>query len=503
MLGSLVAQGQPTPTAAGEKITLDVSETFFSFFAGLNSCGYDSELSLSDPIRNQVRADVIRAIAASADAQFEQKQLCDFVHDHPAPDSAHNIAQYVSLAFYTTEPPAFKTTIREADIPPDALNVLGYLPRLQAFYDAAKLHLLWVKYQPQYQQYVERFHDPVSQMILTTDAYLRLPMSGFVSRRFSLIVEPLIAPGEVNARNYGADYLMAVAPDHGGLRMEPVRHTYLHYTVDPLALRRANRMQTLKPLLQTVAGAPIDEKFKSDIALLVTESLIHAIEIRTTPVAYTANEDRKERERRIENVRGRQVEDAMSQGYVLTHYFYDQLGNFEKGEETFTDAFGPMLTNLNLELGREEKRAREVTFVKQAAPDLVRVSVRPQGDTLDAAEERLIAGDAKGAQEIAQGTLTAGSGDEARATFIMARAASLQGHMQDAIDNFEKTLQLSRDPRTLAWSHIYLARIFDIRDDRESALKHYNAALNVGDNTPDTKAAAERGIEKPYEPAKK
>ena len=74
--------------------------------------------------------------------------------------------------------------------------------------------------------------------------------------------------------------------------------------------------------------------------------------------------------------------------------------------------------------------------------------------------------------------------------------------MSDAIEAFQKTLQLSSDPRMLAWSHIYLARIFDIREDRETALKHYNAALNVGDVAPDTKAAAERGIAKPYEPTR-
>ena len=494
------AQGQPGLT--GDKITLDVSETFFSFFAGLNSCGYDQELSLSDPVRNQIRADVIRAVAASPDAQFERKQLCDFVHDHQAQDQAHSIAQYVSLGLYTSEPPTFKTTIRESDIPPEAQNVLGYLPVLQKFYEAANLHQLWTKYQPQYQAYVERFHDQVAKMILSTDAYLRLPLSSSVTRRFSLYIEPLVAPGDVNARNYGADYLMVMAPDHGTLRMEPVRHTYLHYTLDFIALKRANRMQTLKPLLQTVSTAPLDERFKNDIALLVTESLIHAVEIRSTPRPSAGDEDRKERDRRIEAVRGREVQDAMEQGLVLTRYFYEQLAGFEKEEESFQDALGPMLTNLNLSLGHEEKRARDTTFARQGTPDLVRTTVRPASDTLDAAEESLIAGDAKGAQQIAETTISSGSGDQARATFILARASSLQGHMQEAIDAFQKTLQLSADPRMLAWSHIYLARIFDIREDRESALKHYNAALNVGSITPDTKAAAERGLEKPYEPSR-
>lgn len=487
---------------AGEKITLDVSETFFSFFAGLNTCGYDQELAASDPIRNQVRADVIRGVAASPDAQFEHKQLCDFVKDHPAPDPAHNISQYVSLALYTGEPPTFKTTIREADLPPDAQSVLGYLPVLQAFYDAAHLHQLWTKYQPQYQAYVDRFHDSVANMILETDSYLRLPISGYVSRRFALYIEPLIAPGEVNARNYGVDYLMVMSPDHGALKMEPIRHTYLHYTLDPLSLKRFNRMQTLKPVLQSVANAPMDEKFKTDIALLVTESLIRAVEIRTTPVSTPTNEDRKEREKRVETIRSRAVDQASAQGFVFTQFFYEQFAEFEKGEIGFQDAFGDMLYTLNQDLPREEKRAREVTFAREATPDLVRTTIHSTGDSLDSAEESLIAGDAKGAEEIAQSALSSGSGDQARASFIAARASSLQGHMQDAIDNFQKTLQLGKDPRMLAWSHIYLARIFDIQEDRESALKHYNAALNVGDSAPDTKAAAERGLAKPYEPQK-
>ena len=505
----IVAQQTSAPPAtphvaesATNKITLDVSETFFSFFAGLNSCGYDQELSSSDPARDQIRADVIRAVAASEDAQFQRKQLCEFVHDHPAPEPSHNISQYVSLAFYTSEPPQFKTTIRESDLPPDSQNVLGYLPVLQKFYDAAHLHDLWKKYRPQYEAYVDRFHDEVAEIILTTDSYLRVPTNGPITRSFSLYIEPLVAPGEINSRNYGVNYMMLMAPDGGTLKLQPVRHTYLHYVLDPLVLKRFVRMQPLKPLLQTVQNAPLDEKFKTDIALLVTESVIRAVEIRTEPAIRVPNEDKKERERRIEAVRMHEVEEAMQEGFVLTHYFYEQFADFEKGEVGFEQAFGPMLTNLSLTLGKEEKRAREVNFAKQGAPDLIRATIHPQTDTLDAAEESLAAGDAKSAQEIAENAIGSGSADQGRAAFILARASSMQGHMQDAIDNFQKTLQLASDPRMLAWSHIYLARIFDIREDREDALKHYNAALNTGDKAPDTLAAAERGLQKPYEPPK-
>jgi hypothetical protein len=58
----------------------------------------------------------------------------------------------------------------------------------------------------------------------------------------------------------------------------------------------------------------------------------------------------------------------------------------------------------------------------------------------------------------------------------------------------------SKDPRVIAWSHIYLGRILDLQDDRDDALVQYKAALDTGDTSADTKAAAERGLKAPYEP---
>ena len=72
--------------------------------------------------------------------------------------------------------------------------------------------------------------------------------------------------------------------------------------------------------------------------------------------------------------------------------------------------------------------------------------------------------------------------------------------MQDAKDGFVKSASSSKDPRIVAWSHIYLGRIFDLQDDREAAIEQYKAALSAGDNSPDTHSAAERGLQSPYEP---
>jgi tetratricopeptide (TPR) repeat protein len=72
--------------------------------------------------------------------------------------------------------------------------------------------------------------------------------------------------------------------------------------------------------------------------------------------------------------------------------------------------------------------------------------------------------------------------------------------MQGAQENFQKALASTREPRLIAWCHIYLGRILDLQEEREAALEQYKAALNAGDTSPDTKVAAERGMKDAYQP---
>jgi hypothetical protein len=74
--------------------------------------------------------------------------------------------------------------------------------------------------------------------------------------------------------------------------------------------------------------------------------------------------------------------------------------------------------------------------------------------------------------------------------------------MEDARVDFEQAVQSVKDPRILAWSHIYLGRIFDIQQNRDVAVEHYRAALAAGDPAADTRAAAERGLTSPYQARK-
>jgi hypothetical protein len=76
----------------------------------------------------------------------------------------------------------------------------------------------------------------------------------------------------------------------------------------------------------------------------------------------------------------------------------------------------------------------------------------------------------------------------------------MQGDPEKAQKEFTTALTLSRDPRTLAWCHIYLGRLYDIETvpERDKAVAEYKAALEVRDGRPDTRQAAEAGVVKPY-----
>ncbi|GAC1644548.1 MAG: hypothetical protein NVS9B15_01690 [Acidobacteriaceae bacterium] len=493
--------------SADQKLTLQPNETFFAMFAALNQCGYDQELDKSDPLRKTVREEVQAQISASAEADSATKQVCGFYHDHDTGDPSRNLSQYISLALFTTQPPKIGVSVKEADLPPDAASVLGVLPLLQKFYDAANVRELWARHQGELALMVQKLRAPLHDLILNTDLYLKLPLTGVADRSFSVILDPQIAPGQVNARNYGNDYSIVISPSsNGALKLDQLRHTYLHYVLDPYALSRGASMRRLQPLLDSVRTAPMDDSYKSDISLLVIESLIKAIEARQLKpsIPIDAKLDKKQADAKraaLEAERNVIVNQAMAQGFILTRYFYGRLAEFEQGPASFKDDFPDMLYALNV---AEQKRISDnLVFSNQATGDVIARS-KPESQVagIQLAETKLAQGDYQNAQRLAQEVLAGEGPESGRSLFVLAMASSRQGEMQEARGYFERTLQVAQEPRLLAWSHIYLGRIADLQQDREAALSHYNAALNSGDESSDTKAAAQKGLDHPMEPPK-
>ena len=66
------------------------------------------------------------------------------------------------------------------------------------------------------------------------------------------------------------------------------------------------------------------------------------------------------------------------------------------------------------------------------------------------------------------------------------------------MNHFQATLSSARNPHTVAWSHIYLGRLYDVQPDRKKALQEYQAALAVPGAQADTRAAASTGLKTPF-----
>ncbi len=489
LLAPVCAADNPGP------ITLDTSETLFAVLAAMNACGYEVGQDISDPQRAAIRAEVEKNLRSSEDAQAVGATMCQWYESNRERDPAHDLSQYVSLALYLQGPPHFLPRVKEDDLPPDAAPISSFGAQLEKFYDKAGLHGIWERHRANYAALVERYHVPLAKMVFDTDIYLKLQSGGYLGHTFTILLDFLGDPDQVNARNYGADYYVVVFPSpdpstRTPLKMDEIRHTYLHYLLDPLAEKHFTAVKRVEPLLQSVKRAPLEESFKTDISLLVTECFVRAVEIRTMGNKQTA-----------EALRSQAVDDAVKRGYLLTRYFYNQLVLFEKDPAGLREAYGAMIDGIDIK--QEQKIATETEFASDVEPELVQLSRLEDRRMLSTAEKRLAAGDPKGAQELAQQAIDKKIGDQGRAMFILAQVAVANKNREGAQENFNRAIQASKDPKVLGWSHVYLGRILDMKEDREAAMNEYRAALTAGAELPEVKAAAERGLAQAYEPPAK
>ncbi|MGA8742972.1 MAG: hypothetical protein WB561_17425 [Terracidiphilus sp.] len=502
---------------AGPTISLVSSEPVFVMAAALNACGYNEGLEESAPVRKRVRDEVNDALAKSEDARTKRDKVCLYIAQHRMTGSERDISQYISLALYLSPPPALETTVELTEMPPDSTQVVEIAPLLRDFVAAVDLHGIWLAVHHTYDEENDRLHDPLSKMIVSTNLYLKMPATTYEGRRFVVVIEPMLSPKLVNARVYGTDYVVVVSPVNGTIPINDVRHTYLHYIIEPLLFSRSNAIDRMQPILKEVRDTPLEFRYRSDTVALVVECLIKAIEARTmdtgipeykVPAGVERSDlPRYEHERQLvlqkmEAVRVAAVHHDMAQGFVLTQYFFEQLIQFEKDPASLRDTIGEMVYGMDID--QQVHRARQTEFDKQADEDVLQRSKPRVLTGLDLAEAKLAQGDVATASAMAHKVLADrtdtldSASQEARANFILARVAIMTGHPDVAIDDFQKTVATSKEPRLLAWSHIYLGRMLDLDCKRDQAVTEYQAALAARDGQQDTRLAAERGVKTAY-----
>ena len=513
------ARPQLAVEQGGAAVTLETSEALFQLAASLNVCGYDADLEHSEPVRAAIRGEMQQALLASEPARVSRDALCQYITEHHLNDPGRDLGQYVSLALYLMPPPELTPSADLTELPPDGAAVVNVLTLVRTFADAIHLHAIWLAHRAEYEAITAKVHQPMERMIVDTNVYLHQPVSSYDGRRFLVLLEPLLAPTVTHARIYSTDYVVVTSPspnEADGVRMDQIRHTYLHYVTEPMVYSRATATERLLPLLRPVQDAPLEFQYKADIVALLAECLIKAIEARTynvptpAPVKPKGVHDRGATEQYEaalaaynhvnELERQKLVGLDEREGWALTAYFFGKLQDMEHAGDGLRDEIGPMI--YGMDVSREQSHEEQIVFAKTGGADILRGSPRQPRvlSDMDRAEMALLKGDRSTADELATKAMADPKADHGRARYVLARIELMDGHPDEAMAGFNETLALSKDPRTLAWSHIYLGRLYDsMREShRDQAVAEYKAALTVRDAKPDTRIAAEKGIKAPF-----
>jgi tetratricopeptide (TPR) repeat protein len=501
------AQGHPgqakaaTPGATDESrrvIAVQSDPQLFAVLCALDAAGFEPVATATDsPGRVQLRKRMLALQGPAVDA------LRKYYAEHAVADSGATFSRFVSFALVAGPPPNFRFELRRDDLPPEALLLDGFNLILANFYSEAKLDELWKAYQPDYERGVDSVRVPVSDLIFKVSNYLREIIRSSSSRSFSIYVEPL-AGGKTIFRNFGDHYALVVRPS-ADLPIEDIRHAFLHFLLDPIAIRYRTEASKLSPLLETAAHAPLlPVDMRDDYPAFFDECLVRAVELRLrrlTPAELAAAIDQEE-----------------SSGFVLVRPIYAGLTGFEKSEP----AMGYYLPELvkGIDVPAEQRRLRGVKFA-DASPaaegpaENVRVAAPKPPTPSDAVEEQL----AEGQRQIsARNGAAAASAfqqvlvshpNDVRATYGLAVASALMGKPEQARDLFSKVIAAAGtsgtetgaqpDPSNLSWSHIYLGRMYDVEGKRDLAVAEYRAALAVAGLPDSARAAAQRGVEAGYQ----
>jgi tetratricopeptide (TPR) repeat protein len=464
---------------------LDASQTLFTVMAALNAAGFDA--GLDEPtghrLRKQVRDELARREIPSLRA------IRQFVAEHHQRDASAEFGQYVSLALIVGGPPDFALRKRDVEIPPDALKLVEFAKLLAPFYREAGIAGLWQRAQPDIDEYIARYHGPVSQAVLQVNAYLRQQTSGFKGRRFQIFIELLAPPGQVQRRSYGFEDTVVVTPS-AQPRTFDVRHAYLHYLLDPMAARCEEILDRKKFLARHAQRVSrLDDSFRDDFLSLTTESLIKAVESR------------------LDHDPGG-IERALYQGFVLAPFFSEHLPLYEKQEQSMMVYYPEMVGAIDLKT--EEARLSKVDFNrgperagKPAAPETAEpvpavpaVPLTGAAKTLDDAEQLYVARDLNAAKKKYLDVLE--QTDEkvlhADAYYGLARIAALNKDPETAERLFRNALDLGPRPATRGWVLVYLGKLALASEEPEQAQQYFAGALQVEGISKKARDEAESGM---------
>jgi hypothetical protein len=492
----------PPPAASSQRgiapptnITVDASEPMFATMCALLASGFEADISAENwrPLRAQLRDRMQHQQGPAVDA------IREYYKQHDSADPGAALSRYLWFGLVAGPAPDFKPTMRREDLPPEVLALEGFSELLSKYYQEQNIHQLWRQMQPAYNSEIERMHDAVSQIVFVASGYLRAMARSSEQRSFTIIVEPLV--GHItNVRNFG-DHYAIVLSGADDVPVDVVRHAYLHFMLDPLPLRYSHIVAVKRPLFEKAASAPrLAPDLKDDFPSFFAECMVRAVELKL--------------KRMSPGERDAALERNDSDGYVLVRPLFGALPKFE-GAEPSMELFFPDLVR-SIDVATELKRVSTLQFAfadrQRNVGDLNteevarrRAAAMPgtvpnDADAIAAlteGERRIAEKNARAAEASFQ-RVVAKYPDQPRAWYGLGLVALLDHDGPRAKEVFGRLTAgehaATSDPMVLAWSHIYLARIYDGEGQPRQAEAEYQAALTVQGGPEQARQAAQKGL---------
>jgi len=475
-------------------VTVDGSEAMFTTMCALLAAGFEADVSATNwhPLRAQLRERMQHQQGPAVEAVRE------FYKKHQLADEGAMLSQYIWFGLVSGPSPKFQLTLRRDELPPEVIALEGFSEILSAYYQEQKIGQLWRELQPLYNRDIEHLHDSVSQIVFVVTNYLREIMNPSSPRTFSIIVEPLV--GRItNVRNFGDHYAIVLSGSND-LPADTVRHAYLHFLLDPLPLRYPHVVAVKRPLFETAAHAPrLMPDLKDDFPSYFAECMVRAVELKLKRMSPSEREAAMDRD------------DA--DGYVLVRPLFSGLGNFERSEPSMKLYFPEMVRSIDV--NAEAKRVQSVKFAPanvapkqdETAAEVVARRRKLQPTTIPNDPEA-IAALTEGERRIAEKNPRAAEAsfqrvlakypDQIRAWYGLGLVALMDHNGPRAKEVFGRLTSgehaATDDPMVLAWSHIYLARIYDDEGQTEQAKTQYQEALAVTGSPDQARQAAQKGL---------
>jgi tetratricopeptide (TPR) repeat protein len=470
----------PGAAPAADAGSIDANQSLFTVMAAINLAGYKADLSSPNnhPLRDAIQKELAKREIPSLPA------IKDFWDRHRKRTDSQELSQYISFALACAGPPNFAFTLRDVDIPPDAAAMREFSGLMATFYKEADIPDLWKRSQPAIEQYIARYHEPVTNSVLQVNGYLRQMTSGFKGRTFRIVIELQAAPNQIQTRSYSDDYAIVVTPSPEP-RTFDIRHGYLHYLLDPLSTRNREILERKKALVDHALRAQaLGDAYKEDFLLLATESLIKVVESRL---------DRKPAA----------VQEALNEGYILAPYFAEALPVYEKQESSMLLYYKEMIQAIDLI--KEDKRLTGVEFAKTGAsrPAVPTPAPAPPPEPTGAAKTLREAETAYSSRDLARAKQlflkileqTDSKPLHASAYYGLGRTALLEKDLDAAERLFQKSLDSEPEAFDKAWDHVYLGRLSIAAGDKEAAAKHFQNALQLEGATEKARQEAQQGLQ--------